>query len=199
MVTTSGNEGAETAAFRAALRRERIAAREAMAQAEHALASATIADELIAWLMPQSPRSIAFCWPVRKEFDCRPLVTRLLDAGWHACQPVVVHRDAPMEFRAWTPEAPMTKDIYGIPVPATAVVPPPGVVLLPLVAFDKHGFRLGYGGGYFDRTLVLLHPRPLAVGVGFEVGHIDSIGPRSHDIPLDAIATEKGMRHFTTA
>ena len=199
MVASSGKQNTESAAFRAVLRREKIAARDAMSPQEHALACSRITEELWAWLMPRKPGCIGFCWAVRKEFDCRPLVVRLLDIGWRACQPVVVKRAAPMEFREWQPDSPMAKDMHDIPIPATTKVPAPGVLLLPLVAFDKHGFRLGYGGGYFDRTLAELDPRPITIGVGFELGRLDSIRPTSHDIAMDIVFTEKGRRQFTAA
>jgi 5-formyltetrahydrofolate cyclo-ligase len=194
MADTSGDQGIDSTAFRGAMRREKIAARQAMSDSEHARASAAIDTHLTMLLASQPPGTIAFCWPVRKEFDCRPLVGRLLAAGWRACQPVVIARDAPMAFRAWSPGAPMATDPYGIPVPATAIAAVPDVVLLPLVAFDEQGFRLGYGGGYFDRTLAEIAVKPTAIGVGFELARIDSVQPEDHDVRLDAIVTEDGIR-----
>lgn len=110
--------------------------------------------------------------------------------------PAVVGTDAPMTFRAWTADSAMIMDRHGIPIPADDAVLIPDVVLLPLVAFDARGFRLGYGGGYFDRTLAAIVPRPLAVGVGFELARVDSIHPQAHDIPLDAVVTEAGVDFF---
>jgi 5,10-methenyltetrahydrofolate synthetase len=103
---------------------------------------------------------------------------------------VVVAPEAAMIFRLWTPDTPMTADRHGIPIPAGSDTVVPDVVLLPLVAFDPQGYRLGYGGGYFDRTLAAMSPRPLALGVGFEVARVDSVRPQPHDIRLDAIVTE---------
>jgi 5-formyltetrahydrofolate cyclo-ligase len=196
MADTSGDQGVDTTAFRTTWRREKIAARQAMSDSEHARASAAIETHLTMLLALEPSRTVAFCWPVRKEFDCRPLVGRLLAAGWRACQPVVVARDAPMAFRAWSPGAPMTTDPYGIPIPATTVAAAPDVVLLPLVAFDEQGFRLGYGGGYFDRTLAEFAVKPTAIGVGFELARVDSIQPEDHDLRLDAIVTENGIRRY---
>ena len=196
MAATSDEQAVDSSVFRGAWRREKIAARQALSAEEHALASARIEIELASLLSPLSPRTIAFCWPVRREFDCRPVVERLIVSGWRACQPVVVARDAPMQFRAWQPNAEMTTDPYGIPVPAAAVGARPDVILLPLVAFDEQGFRLGYGGGYFDRTLAELAAKPLAIGVGFELCRIDSVGPGPHDIRMDAIVTEAGIRRY---
>jgi 5,10-methenyltetrahydrofolate synthetase len=122
--------------------------------------------------------------------------------------PVVVIPAAPMIFRAWTPATPMTTDRHGIPVPVDipadpttgdAVIEPniaPDILLLPLVAFDAAGYRLGYGGGYFDRTLAARVPRPRAIGVGFELARVPDIRPQAHDLPLDAIVTEAGVTRF---
>ncbi len=98
-----------------------------------------------------------------------------------------------MSFRTWTPSSAMTTDRYGIPIPLGGQEVLPDIVLLPLVAFDPQGFRLGYGGGYFDRTLGSLVPRPLAIGVGFELARVADIRPQAHDIPLDAVVTEAGI------
>lgn len=130
---------------------------------------------------------------MRREFDPRPLAGRLLALGWQACMPVVIVPDAPMAFHRWHPDTAMKPGHYDIPVPADAIELLPDQVLVPLVAFDAQGYRLGYGGGYFDRTLATLAPLPATIGVGFEVGRVDSIGPEAHDIPLDYIVTEAGF------
>jgi 5,10-methenyltetrahydrofolate synthetase len=181
-------------ALRAALRREKIAARLALSAAAHRAANVAIQHHLTEFLLPLHAGTVAFCMPIRAEADCRPLVEHLRSLGWQAAMPVVHSLDAPMEFRAWWPEAPMTVDPYGIPVPATAAAAHPDVILLPLVAFDAAGYRLGYGGGYFDRTLVAMKPRPLAIGVGFDLAAVKDIHPHRHDIPLDLIVTESGIR-----
>ncbi len=183
----------ETPHARAALRRERIAAREALPPAEHATLSARIEAHLDRWLSTRPSATIGFCWPIRAEFDARPLVTRLLGAGWHACLPQVVAPGRPMAFRTWTPAAVMAVDRHGIHYPAEGAAAVPDLLLIPVNAFDAAGYRIGYGGGYFDRTLEALAPRPLAIGVGFELARVASIGPRPHDIPLDAVVTELGM------
>lgn len=173
-----------------------IAARQAMPTEAQRRASERIVDHLTGLLLPSPPGTIGFCWPIRAEPDCRPLVAGLIAAGWQAAMPTVVSTDAPMEFRAWSPNARMTTDPYGIPVPATAAGPTPDVLLLPLVAFDAAGYRLGYGGGYFDRTLAACAPRPLAIGVGFDLCAVASIHPEVHDMPLDLVVTESGIRRF---
>lgn len=186
----SSNQGLDSAAFRSLLRRERIAARMALSDVEHGRASAAIERRLEALLADRPPQVVAFCWPLRREFDCRPLVERLLARGWRAAQPVVLAPARPMVFRPWDPATPMTEDRHGIPIPAGDQTITPDVVLLPLVAFDALGYRIGYGGGYFDRTLAALSPRPFAVGVGFELARVESVRPEAHDVRLDALVTE---------
>lgn len=212
----------DDAAFRAALRREKLAARRALDAATHAAHSARLAAHLepllrdCAATLPDAAPTLAFCAPIDNEFDARPLVARLLAEGWRAAMPVVVIPAAPMIFRAWTPTTPMTTDRHGIPVPveipadpttgdaaivadsAPNIVPniAPDILLLPLVAFDAAGYRLGYGGGYFDRTLAARVPRPRAIGVGFELARVPDTRPQAHDLPLDAIVTEAGVTRF---
>lgn len=188
------NSPLDPVSFRNRLRKEKIAARMGLGDDAHARASAAIEVHLKSALAARRPQAIAFCWPLRKEFDCRPLVSELVAAGWRACQPVVVEAAAPMQFRAWWPDSPMTADRHGIPIPDTPACAPPDIVLLPLVAFDEAGYRIGYGGGYFDRTLAALDPRPLAIGVGFELARVASVRPQAHDIRLDLVVTEAGLR-----
>ncbi len=160
----------------------------------HRLASNAVRHHLGEFLLSRPPGVIAFCMPMRGEIDCQPLIERLITFGWQAAMPVVRALNAPMEFFAWWPEAPMSFDPYGIPVPATHRSHAPDVLLLPVVAFDRAGYRLGYGGGYFDRTLAVLRPRPLTIGVGFDLAEMADLQPQPHDVPLDMIVTESGIR-----
>lgn len=190
----AANRDADDMPARARLRREKIAARQALPAAEHARLSALLESHLEREFARRAAGVVAFCWPIRGEFDARPLVGRLLARGWRACMPIVETIAAPMSFRLWTPAAAMDVDPYGIPIPAATVVsPPPDIVLLPLVAFDAAGFRLGYGGGYFDRTLAALSPQPAAWGIGFELGRTAALRPQAHDVRLDLIVTELGV------
>jgi 5-formyltetrahydrofolate cyclo-ligase len=190
---------ADPAAFRAALRREKIAARLALPADAHRAASERILVALSDMFAKRPVGTFGFCAPVRAEVDCTPLAETLVASGWRAAMPVAEASAAPMRFRAWTPDASMTRDPYGIPIPETAPCDPPGILLLPLVAFDAAGYRLGYGGGYFDRTLAACSPRPFAVGVGFDCCAVESIFPGPHDIPLDIAVTESGARRWRGA
>lgn len=192
-VPPSAEHSTDSSVYRAALRRDSLAARLALDAASHAALSARIEARLRTLLTSLQSQTLAFCAPVRGEFDARPLATELLGRGWQAAMPVVVAPTSPMVFRAWSPEAAMDIDRHGIPIPADGPEVRPDIVLLPLVAFDAQCFRLGYGGGYFDRTLAALVPRPQAIGVGFELGRVADIRPQAHDQRLDAVVTEAGV------
>lgn len=192
----SSEHTADSFVFRSALRREKLAARMRLEETSRAALSARIEAHLAALLASLPPQTLAFCAPVRGEFDARPLASLLIERGWRTAMPVVEAAHAPMNFRGWTPSSAMDIDRHGIPIPAGGPAVVPAIVLLPLVAFDAQGFRLGYGGGYFDRTLAAMVPRPLAIGVGFELGRVADIRPQTHDIRLDAVVTEAGVvRH----
>lgn len=134
-------------------------------------------------------------WPIKGEPDLRPLMFTLHEAGFRIALPVVETRFAPLVFRHWTPETRMERGDWNIPVPpADSLRLIPDVALAPLVGWDDAAFRLGYGGGYFDRTLAALTPAPLVIGVGFQAARLDTICPQPHDIPLDLIVTEAGVQ-----
>ncbi len=180
----------DNTAWRRALRRDMVARRAALSEAEHDVLSARIVAHLIAAL--PAPRVVAFCWPIKHEPDVRAIVPHWAGCGTRAALPVVVQEGAPLAFRHWAPETPLEPDRYGIPTPMAGEWLIPDLILLPLNGFDGEGYRLGYGGGYFDRTLAALTPRPLAVGVGFEINRLPSIRPESHDQRLDWLVTEAG-------
>lgn len=180
----------DNTAWRRGLRREMVARRAALSVAEHDALSARIVAHALTAL--PAPVVAAFCWPIKHEPDVRGLLTAWARAGVRTALPVVVAEGQPLAFREWTPETPLAPDRYGIPTPTAGEWLTPDLILLPLNGFDAAGYRLGYGGGYFDRTLAALAPRPLAVGVGFEINRIDSIRPEAHDQRLDWIVTENG-------
>lgn len=169
-------------------------AREALPATQHHALSGRIQEHLAPLLTRLDPTILSFCWPYRAEPDLRPLVVNWLagDPARCATIPVVLEKATPMEFRQWWPGAPMGADRHGIPIPADTPTLAPHVLLIPLNAFDEQGYRLGYGGGYFDRTLAALTPRPVTVGVAFELARVDSTQPQPHDHPMDWIVTEAG-------
>ena len=138
-------------------------------------------------------RVVGFCWPYKGEFDARFAVRYWRDHGATAALPEVVAKAQPLRFRAWWPGAPTTPGVYDIPVPSGTDIVTPDVAVVPMNGFDGQGYRLGYGGAYFDRTLAALDPRPLAIGVSFEFARLESIFPQPHDIPMDFVVTEAGI------
>lgn len=176
-------------AGRQAWRRKMVADRAAMGEETRSALSARIVDHLAGFAIP---RVVAFCWPVKYEPDVRERIRRWMAQGATAALPVVVADDAALVFRPWTPDVSLLPDRYGIPTPTGGDSVRPDLILLPLNGFDSAGYRLGYGGGYFDRTLAALEPRPLAVGVGFEINRLPDIQPEPHDQRLDWIVTEAG-------
>lgn len=181
---------------RVALRREMLSVRMELPEAAHREASARVLALLAGFLSAHPAGVVGFCWPIRREVDCRPVVGDLIKQGWRAVMPTVIAPATPMQCRVWSPGLPMSTDAYGIPIPAGEETCLPDVLLLPLVAFDDAGYRLGYGGGYFDRTLAVLRPSPLTIGIGFECTRVTTIHPDVHDIPLDCVITEAGVRDF---
>ncbi len=185
--------------WRRELRRQAIDRRMTLNGEECARDSQVIRHHLQKGFPQLAAMRVGFCWPMKNEPDLLPLLAAWQAAGstsFAALLPVVVDAKAALAFRAWTPDTPMADDRYGIPTPTTGDFLVPQALLIPLVAFDAAGFRLGYGGGFFDRTLTSLNPRPLAIGVGFELCRVDTIRPEPHDQRLDAIVTEAGVTPF---
>lgn len=181
------------AAKRKQLRQHALKLRQAVpAQRREALTERLVShlDGLVETL---APRSIGFCWPYRAEPDLRAWVADWLaaDSGRVAALPVVLERHAPMAFRRWRPGVPMPLDRHGIPHPAEGEPVSPEVLLIPLNAFDPRGYRIGYGGGYFDRTLACM--QTIAVGVGFEIGRVPDTHPQRYDRPMQWVVTEAGV------
>ncbi len=138
-------------------------------------------------------------WPINGEFDPRPAAREWRRHGARIALPVVVDRRAPLRFLEWWPGAPMTKGVWDIPVPDGTDVLEPQALLVPPVGFDAAGYRLGYGGGFYDRTLAAMRPRPLAIGVGYELSRMPTIRPQPFDIALDFVVTEAGVHAMSDA
>jgi 5-formyltetrahydrofolate cyclo-ligase len=145
-------------------------------------------------VIAELPGVLGVYWPFRAEFDPRSLVDWAVAAGRTMALPVVVDKKGPLEYRAWRPGDTLVDGVWGIPVPEKREIVTPSVVLAPLVGFDRASYRLGYGGGYFDRTLAALTPRAVAIGIGFEVQRLETIHPQHFDVPMDLIVTETGIR-----
>ena len=136
-------------------------------------------------------------WPFKGEFDPRFALKHWRDAGATTVLPVVLQKHTPLEFRAWWPGVPTRRGAFDLPVPDGTELLRPTALLIPPVGFDALGYRLGYGGGYFDRTLAVMQPAPLKIAVGFELSRIATIRPQPHDIAMDFVVTEAGVYRAT--
>ena len=136
---------------------------------------------------------LAFCWPIKGEYDARHLAKTLRDRGTLTALPVVVAPKTPLVFREWHPGVELATGAMDIPYPANSAEVVPDVVLLPMNGWDQQGYRLGYGAGFFDRTLAAMQKRPVVVGVTYELAKMDTIHPQSWDIPADYVVTERGV------
>ena len=179
-------------AWRSRLRAVRLAA------SSEAPSNAALTAHLEALIGRLAPRSIGFYWPLPGEFDAREWIASwlLADASRRAALPAIPERHTPLHFYYWTPGAPMREGHHGIPEPASPEAAVPDLLLVPCVGFDRDGYRLGYGGGYYDRTLAAWpgEALPLTVGIAYEACRIDEGVPErgAHDLPLDAVVTEAG-------
>lgn len=159
--------------------------------------SGVIEPHLRQIIAERKPASVGFYWPFKGEFDPRPLARELSAAGMAMALPTVVQPKNPLEFRRWTPGIEMEVGVYNIPFPRKRDIVQPELLLVPLVGFDAEGFRLGYGGGYYDRTIASYPKRPFALGIGFELSRLKTIFPQDHDLAMDVIVTEAGLWHRT--
>ena len=128
---------------------------------------------------------IGVYWPFRGEPDLRDWMRRVTERGGRIALPEVIGKTKPLVFREWTPGCPMRHGVWKIPVPDNDTCLLPDIVISPVVGADAAGFRLGYGGGFYDRTLASLSPRARAIGVGHVVSSLQTIYPQPHDIVMD--------------
>jgi len=189
----------DVGAWRKAERIRLLALREAMPVEERRANDARMTEAMLAAFGNLAGKIVGFYWPMKGEFDPRVFVHRLRERGSRSALPVVVQKAAPMSFREWWPGVETDPGVFGLPVPRNSPTLIPEVVLMPPVGFDAQGYRLGYGGGYFDRTLASLSPQPLKIGVGRESSRIETIHPQPHDIPMDYVVTEAGVHVVTPA
>lgn len=152
-----------------------------------------LVNRVVRWLKTMPVSRLAFYSPIRGEPDVTRAVTAWLaeDASRTLALPLVT--GSLLEFRAWRPDTKMTLGTYGIPVPQDTALVQPQVLLIPCLGADMQRYRLGYGGGYYDRTLAALKLRPVTVGIAFDCGRLRSIGPQPHDVRLDLVITESGV------
>ena len=153
------------------------------------------------WLVGRSDTVIGAYWPIKGEFDPLPALHRWKEDGELLDEPqprriglpVVDKVHQTLKFHAWFPGCPMEEDAYGIPKPKDTEVVVPTLLFVPCVGYSVGGYRLGYGGGFYDRTLAQLQPKPYTAGLGFAAGFLPDLEPEAHDVALDAILNELGV------
>jgi 5-formyltetrahydrofolate cyclo-ligase len=152
------------------------------------------ADQFLAVYKPKPDAAISGYWPLEGEFDPRPLMERLVERGHRVGLPVVIGRDRPLQFRDWRPGIALVPGPFRVPAPPPdAPLIEPQILLVPMLAFDREGYRLGYGGGYYDRTLQQLRAsrKITAIGIAFAAQEIALVPSSEHDARLDVVLTER--------
>ena len=159
--------------------------------------SMQLQEVLRVWLVGRRECTIGAYWPIKGEFDALPALFRWSEADprRRIGLPVIEKETKQLRFHVWYPGCEMEEDAYGIPKPKDTEAFEPQLLLVPCVGFGARGLRLGYGGGFYDRTLAALEPRPVTVGVGYSNGFVPWLDAEPHDVPLDVMLTDEG-RHW---
>jgi 5,10-methenyltetrahydrofolate synthetase len=175
------------------LRRQLQAERQSLVD-RHARAM-HLQEVLRVWLVSREDAAIGAYWPIKGEFDALPALFRWSEAheGRRIGLPVIDKATRQLSFHLWFPGCEMEEDAYGIPKPSDTPAFEPTLLLVPCVGFGPRGVRLGYGGGFYDRTLATLAPRPVTVGLAYANGFVPWLQAEAHDVPLDAVLTEDGV------
>ena len=186
----------EIATAKAGLREGAQVRRAAIAHDFRVDAAVMACDNFFSAFVIDPGEIVSAYWPIGTEIDTRPLLIKLMDRGQVVALPVT-DGDNPLVMRQWEPDAPLYPSGFGTLAPIeTAPVLEPDIVILPLLGFDGRGNRLGYGKGHYDRTIAIMKKRPKLIGLAFASQEIEAIASGAHDIPLDAVVTEAGVRHF---
>lgn len=152
-------------------------------------------EVLRVWLLGRQDHAIGAYWPIKGEFDTLPALFRWseADAKRRIGLPVVDKQTKRLSFQVWYPGCEMEDDAYGIPKPKGTPVFEPTLLLVPCVGYGPGGVRLGYGGGFYDRTLARLRPRPYTVGLAYSQGFLPWLQAEPHDVPLNTVLTDEGL------
>lgn len=192
-------QAADVARWRKAERERLLKVRQGLSAQCRALETAAIVASLDRLIDAHGAEVVSVYWPIRAEADLRDWMRGRVERGGRIALPVAIGHGVPLTFREWRPGAPLARGLWKIPYPAEGREIIPTVLIAPLVGFDSQGYRLGYGGGFFDRTLAHLGPQSLAIGVGFSSLEIKTIFPQRHDIPMRWIVTGTATRAGTSA
>ncbi len=182
-------QAVDVARWRKVERERLIAARLALTAQYRAEQTQLITHALDHHIPDATDTIVGAYWPIRGEPDLRQWMRVRWHEGLRIALPVATALGEPLQFREWRPDAPMQQGLWKIPFPAEGPVVQPTVILAPVVGFDPARYRLGYGGGFFDRTLQRMTPPPLKFGIGYCVAEIPTIYPQPHDVPMDRIVT----------
>jgi len=187
-------------AAKATLRVTARAARAALDCGERAEAAEAAARHFFESIALEKSDVVAAYWRIRDELDCQPILIKLMDSNQTVVLPVVLGPDEPLDLRVWEQGASLYEAGFGTLAPSDlAPRAEPDIVLMPLLAFDNRGTRLGYGGGYYDRTLASMKKRPKLIGLAYSAQEFERLPRDAHDVPLDAVVTEAGIVHFGAA
>lgn len=183
----------DVARFRKAERMRLLAGRE-MSVEDRKIGTDILIGGLDRMVAPGLGMRIAAYWPIRGEPDLRRWMASAHERGAQILLPVVVRKDQPLEFHEWTPGCEMARDVWNILVPTSGTELIPDTVIAPLVGVDEACFRLGNGGGYYDRTLAAMQPHPRTIGIGFAGCRLKTIFPMPWDVPMDEVLLSDGTR-----
>jgi len=173
-----------------------IADRLGLGLAIRSLYARQIVERLNRFLPNLTDRTVSGYWPCKGEPDLRPWLTSLTIRCARGALPVIAEKNKALRFRLWRVGDALERGIWNIPHPTSGDEVNPDIIVVPLVGFDRAGYRLGYGGGYFDRTLAVVPGRPRIIGVGYEQSRLETIHPQPHDVPMDVIVTESEILEF---
>jgi len=179
--------------WRKAERERLIAKRLALPAATRLAHGEVIAARVLDEIGDVTGRIVSAYWPFRGEPDFRPFLEEVAARGGLTALPIVVEKGRPLEFHLWQTGEALSRGVWNIPVPAAPNPCRPDIVIAPVVGFDASCYRLGYGGGFFDRTLAAMAEKPRVIGIGYSGSRIATIYPQPHDIPMDIIVTEAGI------
>jgi 5-formyltetrahydrofolate cyclo-ligase len=196
MVTSSSSDwmsSFEPSRDKAALRRQLQAERQSLLD-RHARA-VELQEVLRVWLVSRPETAIGAYWPIKGEFDALPALFRWTEGGpgRRIGLPVMNRETKQLTFHVWYPCCEMEEDACGIPKPKGTERFEPSMLLVPCVGYGPKGVRLGYGGGFYDRTLASLAPRPFTAGLAYAHGFVPWLQAEAHDMPLDAVLNEDGV------
>jgi 5,10-methenyltetrahydrofolate synthetase len=183
----------ELAAWRKAERARLIAARLSLPLEQRASFGRSIDGFLRRGFPVLSTLTIGLCWPYQGEYDARPVASEFRQLGARLALPSVIAKGQPLEFLEWWPGVEVQPGVYDIPVPVGTETLIPQALLIPVVGIGGQGDRLGYGGGFYDRTLAALAPRPLTIAIAHESSRLPTTYPQDHDILMDFVVTERGI------